>query len=467
MPRRYLRPGCPTDELRGDFELIRKQFEVAVDFPAEVESAAHTSAEAGPRTAEREDMTAVEFVTLDPPGSLDLDQAMHLERHGEGYRVLYAIADVGAIVERGSPVEREAWTRGVTVYCPDVRALLYPASISEGAASLLPDETRAAIVFTIDLDAKGGRTAAAVRRATVRSRAKLTYQDAEIPHLEEIGRLRQRLARERGAVRLGAPAQQVVRDGSSPTGYRLELEPRAPAEDWNAEISLLAGTAAAAMMIERRLGLLRTMGGTDPYRVEQLRRTAAALGVEWPAGEDYDDFVSRLDPGKAAEAALLEEARGVMGHAGYTFFEGDPGSETVHAGIAAHYAHTTAPLRRLQDRYVLDLLVGDGDRRALEALPETMEETASRAAAVERAVIDAAEIRLLEQRVGDRFTAVPLHHDRRGTVIQLTDPPVRARLHDTPAPDLGRAIQVQLARADPRSRSLEFHAVEPASSAPA
>jgi len=459
VPRRYLRPGCPSDELRDDFRLIREQLGVEVGFPAEVDEQAAEQRGLTPlfRTAGRRDLTDVEFVTVDPPGSLDLDQAMHLSEHGAGFRVRYAIADVGAFVERGSAVEAEAWKRGVTVYCPDVRAPLYPTAISEGAASLLEGQVRPAIVFVIDIDGEGRRVGAAVERAVVRSRAQLAYGDADIPHLETIGRLRQRLARERGSVRLDAPAQQVVPDGSSPTGFVLEFEPRLPVEDWNAEISLLAGMTAAQLMIERRLGLLRTMGGADAYRVEQLRRSAQALGVAWPADEHFDDFVSRLDPARPRQAVLLQEARGVMGHAGYAFFEGEPDAGMTHAGIAAHYAHTTAPLRRLQDRYVLEHLVGDGDRSALAALPPVMEDAGRRAAAVERAVIDAAEIRMLEHRVGEDFSAVPLDHDRRGTVIQLVDPPVKARLHDTPEPELGEPVRVRLARADARSRSLEFH----------
>ena len=84
---------------------------------------------------------------------MDLDQAMLLERRGDGFRVRYAIADVSAVVPAGGAIEREAWSRGQTVYCPDVRVTLYPPQISEGAASLLPDVERPALVYTIDLDA--------------------------------------------------------------------------------------------------------------------------------------------------------------------------------------------------------------------------------------------------------------------------------------------------------------------------
>ena len=92
-------------------------------------------------------------MTIDPPGSLDLDQAYFGERRGDGYRVRYAIADVGHFVARGGPIEAEAWRRGQTAYAPDKRSPVYPLSLSEGAASLLPDGDRPAVCFTLDLDA--------------------------------------------------------------------------------------------------------------------------------------------------------------------------------------------------------------------------------------------------------------------------------------------------------------------------
>ena len=459
IPKRYLRPGAPTAALCEDFTRIREEHHVSVGFPPAVDAAAAEAARTVPSGDGREDLTGIDFLTIDPPGSRDLDQAMHLERRDGGFRVRYAIADVGALIPLGSEVDAEAWRRGQTIYCPDVRALLYPASISEGAASLLPGELRAAIVFTIDLDDTGERTAATVGRALVESRRQLAYGEADVPHLEEIGRLRQALARRRGAIRLEAPAQEVVPDPSTPYGFRVEFEPRRPVEDWNAEISLLAGMVAAELMARSGLCLLRTMGGADPYRIDRLRRSAAALGVDWPASEPFAEFVDRLDPSAPREAALLQEAHGVMGHAGYAVVHGRPAPSQMHAGIGAFYAHTTAPLRRLQDRFVLDLLVGDGDRQRIERLPDVMAESASRASQVERAVIDATEVRLLEHRVGEVFTAVPLEVGPRGTLLQIAEPPIKARLHDTPAPPLGQPLAVRLTRADPRARALEFHRV--------
>ncbi|MGZ4431376.1 MAG: RNB domain-containing ribonuclease, partial [Gaiellales bacterium] len=145
--------------------------------------------------------------------------------------------------------------------------------------------------------------------------------------------------------------------------------------------------------------------------------------------------------------------------AGYAFFAGDPPAGAVHAGIAAAYAHTTAPLRRLADRYVLDLLTGHADQAALARLSEVMEAAQAKAAQVERAIIDDMETRVLAHRVGETFSAVALENDARGTVIQIGDPPVRARLHRMPPPPPGERVDVRLVRADPASRSLEFRPV--------
>ena len=126
------------------------------------------------------DLTDVPFVTLDPPASMDLDQAFHLERLPQGgVRLRYAIADVAAFVAPGGAVDGEAHARVETVYGPDERAPLYPPVLSEAAASLLPDGPRPAVVWCIDVDDAGAAAEAHVERAMVASRVKLAYGDVQ------------------------------------------------------------------------------------------------------------------------------------------------------------------------------------------------------------------------------------------------------------------------------------------------
>src|ERR687883_2052004 len=111
MPRRRIRV-VPTEELRAGFEAIRAEAGVAVSCAPEAEAEAAAAAERARASAERVDVL---FVTIDPPGSRDLDQALHIERRGDGHRVRYAIADVSAFVAPGGALDRETHARGMTI----------------------------------------------------------------------------------------------------------------------------------------------------------------------------------------------------------------------------------------------------------------------------------------------------------------------------------------------------------------
>src|SRR3954453_23914133 len=145
MPSRWIRV-VPASALRDGFRAIRGEAGVpdrfAPDVAAEAEAAAPRASATG---RERVD---VPFVTIDPPGSRALDQALHIERRGDGHRVRYAIADVAAFVADGGALDREAHARAVTVYAPDRNAPLHPRVLSEGAASLLPGQWRPVVLWT-------------------------------------------------------------------------------------------------------------------------------------------------------------------------------------------------------------------------------------------------------------------------------------------------------------------------------
>ena len=184
---------------------------------------------------------------------------------------------------------------------------LHPPLISEGAASLLPDQVCPALLWTIKVDATGEGTDVTVERARVRSTAKLDYAgvqraiddgsaDESLMLLKEVGELR--LAREaaRGGVSLPLPEQEVSIEGDR---WSLEFRAQLPTEQWNAQISLLTGMAAASLMVYGRVGLLRTLPPADPRDVQRLHRTARALGIDWPAEMLYPDFIRVARPEQA------------------------------------------------------------------------------------------------------------------------------------------------------------------------
>jgi VacB/RNase II family 3'-5' exoribonuclease len=447
-----------------DWDALRAELGIPAAFPPEVEQEART---ARPTLPDR-DLTDLPFLTIDPVGATDLDQAMCLTREGSGYLVRYAIADVAAFIRPGGAVDLEAHRRGETLYAPDARTPLHPTAISEDAASLLPEQVRPALVWELSLDADGSLTRTHVARAAVRSGRRLDYDsvqhaldtgtaDEQLQLLERIGGLRLEQARKRDAVDLPTPEQVVDADG------RLTYRAQLPAERWNAQISLLTGMAAAALMLQGRVGLLRTLPPPPRDAVASLRRSALALGVPWPEGSSYGDVLSELDPAVPENAALLSLATRLLRGAGYAAFDGTPPALTTHSAVAAPYAHCTAPLRRLADRYVGEVCVAlcagadvpDWVRAALPDLPGEMAEADRRAHELDRAVVDLAEAWVLQHRVGESFDAVVVESNGRSGTVQLHDPAVRARLEATDPP-LGASVRVVLVTADVPSRRVTF-----------
>jgi exoribonuclease R len=470
--------GAPAGLLAGVFDQIRSDLQVPQRFPDEVLAEAERAAKA-PDLPDA-DLTDVPFFTVDPIGSTDLDQAMHLARSGRGFRVRYAIADVPAFVVPGGAVDLEARRRGQTLYAPDARTPLHPPVISEDVGSLLPGLERPAFVWDLELDADGEVRSADLHRAMVRSVDRLDYlgvqrqvdagaDDERFELLGKIGRLRLVLEQQRGGSSLPLPEEEVVPvDG----GYRLRLRPPSDVEDWNAQISLMTGTAAADMMLAGQVGILRTMPAPDGAAIARFRRQAGALGARWPAEQTYGAFLRTLDRSDPHHLALIHEATSLFRGAGYTPFVGAVPEASEHAAVADQYAHVTAPLRRLVDRFGLvvcaalcaDTSVPDWVLEALPQLPAVMTSSDQRANRLDRECTNAVEAAVLAGRVGEQFQAVVVDLARpapgggsgrpAGGSVQLLDPPVSAKVVGDVR--LGAMIPVRLTLADVEQRRVEF-----------
>ncbi len=473
--------GVAAAELREGIASIQADLQVTPEFPADVVAAAEAAA-AAPRLPEL-DRTDLPLITIDPPTSRDLDQAMHLERDGDGYTVYYAIADLAAFISPGDPVDVEAHRRGQTLYGADSRVPLHPKVISEGAASLLPDQVCPALLWTIKLDHTGEGIEVEVVRARVRSRAKLDYAgvqevlddgsaDEPLRLLKEVGELR--LAREaaRGGVSLPLPEQEISVSGDR---WSLEFRAQLPVEAWNAQISLLTGMAAAYLMVQARVGLLRTLPPPQHRDVQRLRRTARALGVEWPAATTYPDFIRSLDPTVPVHAAVVVASARLMRGSGYAAFVGELPEQSGHAALASEYAHVTAPLRRLADRYAAEICralcagedVPEWVLARLADLPRTMEASDRLSHRYENAVIDLVEAGVLRERRGESFAGVIVDVDERtptkGTVT-VPEPAIEAPVTSIAPVPLGAEAIVVLAEAEVATRTVRFELpVEPAS----
>ena len=528
---------APPAEVVRALDELRARYEVPTAFPpealAEAEAAATSWAQDGPARLLAEgarDARDLDLVTIDPPGSMDLDQAVLLERlsaqtetgsaadrttdtaatgHVSGlsatYRIHYAIASLATFVTPGGALDDELSRRGETIYAPDAATPLHPEVLSHGAASLLEDVDRPACLWTIDLDARGEVVSARVERALVRSRARLTYGQVQaaidgegtLPSsaptdlpglLAEIGRLRLEREVVRGGISMTTPEQVVEvtevaesagdsesAEAPGPSGYRLAYRVPVPAEQYNAQISLLTGMCAARIMVERGVGILRTLPPARPEDYARLRRVAAALGIDWPAAQPYPELVRSLDHAIPAHAAFMEQAMSLFRGSGYLAFgvggvgipaddEASDSEEAVHSAIAARYAHVTAPLRRLVDRYGEEVCIAacaqepvpEWVLQALPDLPGVMEQTGKRARAIGRGALTALEALVLRGHEGEVFDGViTSERDGRGELV-LAEPAVVTEIRagkkasDSGLP-VGEHVRVRLLSADPAS----------------
>ena len=532
---------APPAEVVRALDELRARYEVPTAFPpealAEAEAAATSWAQDGPARLLADgarDARDLDLVTIDPPGSMDLDQAVLLERlparseaagasvgdvpgSAATYRVHYAIASLATFVTPGGALDAELRRRGETIYAPDAATPLHPEVLSHGAASLLEDVDRPACLWTIDLDARGEVVSARVERALVRSRARLSYAQVQasidgestlprqvptdLPELlAEIGRLRLEREAARGGISMTTPEQVVEvteaaeatevagepspsgdaepaepAKSAGPAGYRLAYRVPVPAEQYNAQISLLTGMCAARIMVECGVGILRTLPPARPEDYARLRRVAAALGIDWPAAQPYSELVRGLDHAVPAHAAFMDQAMSLFRGSGYLAFgaggvgvpaddEASDAEEAVHSAIAARYAHVTAPLRRLVDRYGEEVCIAacaqapvpEWVLQALPDLPGIMEQTGKRARAIGRGALTALEALVLRGHEDEVFDGViTSERDGRGELV-LTEPAVVTEVRGGSGQSGGRLpvgerVRVRLLSADPTS----------------
>jgi len=454
----------PTQALARGLAAIRSQFHVPEDFPAAVTAEAEAAASRVP--TEHADRTAMAFVTLDPASSTDLDQAFAIERAGNDLLLHYAIADVAWFVDDGSALDREAWVRGTSQYLPDGKAPLYPPILSESPASLLPDGPRPAVIFTVRVAPDGGAVLDGAERAIIRSRAKLAYdsvRDSDLP--QDFAKLAGRIQAaedRRGASRVDPPEQEVHLVG--PGDFELAYRPRLLSEDRNAAMSLATNLAVADALLAHHIGLFRVMAPPDDHAIRRLRFTARAFGLVWPPEETLGQFQKNLSANDPRQAAFMLAARRAGSGAAYAPYQ--PGVKPWHVAMAATYAHATAPLRRLADRFVVRaaLAIASGQdvpdvvTEAFAKLPAVMARADALGGQIERAVVDLAEAVMLKGSEGRVFPAIVTDVDERGARMQLRDQPVVARVA-AHAVQPGDAITVRLVATDPERRLIQFERV--------
>jgi len=434
------------------------------------------------------DLRGIPWSSIDNDDSRDLDQLTVAERLAGGtVRILVAIADVDALVRRGTAIDAHASRNTTSVYTPAAIFPMLPAMLSTGLTSLNPDEDRLSVVADMVFTADGVLAESDLYRANVRNHAKLAYRGvaawldgtAEAPAtlagvagLDDNLRLQdgvaQKLAALRhrnGALSLESVEAKAVFDGDALT--ELVRDPRNRAKQIIEDFMIAANGVTAAFLDAKGFPSLRRVL-RSPDRWDRLVELAEGYGETLPARPEataLEAFLTKrreIDPERFADLSLAVVK--LIGRGEYAVDR--PGADPPgHFGLAVRdYTHSTAPNRRFPDlitqRLIKAALAGApvpypaGELDGLAAHCTRREDDATK---VERRVTKSAAALLLSSRVGDTFDAVVTGASEKGTWVRLTNPPVEGRLERGAAGfDVGDRARVRLIHTDVDEGFIDF-----------
>jgi ribonuclease R len=411
--------------------------------------------EAKPATlAGREDWRDVPLVTIDPPDAKDHDDAVHAEPDSDsgnkgGFILHVAIADVAFYVRPGSALDRDALTRGNSVYFPDRVVPMLPERISNDLCSLVPGQARGALAVRMVIGADGRKRSHSFHRILMRSAAKLNYAQAQAaidgrpddttgPLLEPILKplyeayaLVKRARDERDPLDLDIPERKILLKPDG-TVDRVIVPERLDAHKLIEEFMILANVAAAEMLEKKALPLIyRVHDEPSVEKVHNLQEFLKTLDIPFaktgalrPAlfnrvltqvrGHDSEPLVNEVVLRSQAQAEYAAENYG-------------------HFGLnLRRYAHFTSPIRRYADLVVHRALIralglGEGalpDTETLESLSEVAAQisvTERRAMKAERETADRLIAHFLADRIGATFQGRISGVTRAGLFVKLSD----------------------------------------------
>jgi exoribonuclease-2 len=490
-PKKAPRHGVPGNiDLDQVARNIAAKYGFETEFPADATTQLGTLSAPAPVTGDIRDLRALPWSSIDNATSLDLDQAEVAERLQDGsIKLLVAIADVDALVPKGSPLDTHAQANSTSVYTGVEVFPMLPEKLSTGLTSLNENEDRVAIIIETVVDEHGGVKHRDVYRAVIRNQAKLAYdtlgawlgggdlpehlagnsvQQAQIQLQSEAA---QRLKEQRlrnGALEFDTiEATPVAKNGQV---VDLELTHKSKARDL-IEDFMIASNIAIAIYLESkgRSGIRRVV--REPERWSRIVELAKQYNTALPAAPDSLALAKFLSARRAADPLRFPDLSltiiKLLGKGEYALdLPGkDPG---IHFGLAVHdYSHATAPNRRYADlvtqRAVKAALSGapapysDDDLASIAAHCTEREDAANK---VERTMRKVAAALLLAHRIGDVFDGIVTGVADHGTFARLFHPPAEGMVvHGQHGLDVGDKVKLRLVHTDPRQGFIDFDAI--------
>jgi ribonuclease R len=398
----------PSSDPRNVYEALFASIGTSRRFPRKVEEEAE--AVAGRDLGERQDLRSLPTVTIDGADAKDFDDAISVERAGDGYTLWVHIADITHYVEPGGALDGQAAYRANSVYLPGTVAPMLPELLSADVCSLRPNVERAAVTVEMEVMPDGETRSARAFRSLISSDARLTYEgvdafldgngEVERPDLirtayELSRRLKTRAAR-RGKLELGGrePAYELDEDG-----VPISARPRrsTPARELIEELMILANVSVARMLRKRRGGVFRVHERPDIESLELLDQRLAAIGIHIESTPEDLGTIAQTAKSDAVNYLILRSIPRAL----YS------PHNTGHYGLALEdYTHFTSPIRRYADVLVHRALLGDEPPDDLAGVAAHISEREYRS--------------MICERTGDEYTLMWLMQDRVGDVLEGT-----------------------------------------------
>jgi exoribonuclease-2 len=422
------------------------------------------------------ELTHLLWCSIDNDDSRDLDQLTCIEPLHQGQvRVMVAIADVDALVKKGSPIDQHARANTTSVYTSAVVFPMLPERLCTDLTSLNPDEDRMALVNDMVFSEDGILITASVYRARVRNKAKLAYDavsawiegEGELPEAarlvqgmstqlrlqDELAQKLRVLRRAEGSLEFETFQPKALFEGDRITDIRQQVQNRA--RQLIEEFMIVTnGCTARFLATHGQVSLRRVV--RSPDRWMRIVQVALEYGVSLPHepdGKALEAFLAQqhqLDPVRFPDLSLVIIK--LMGSGEYVV-ERNRSPQTGHFGLAVRdYMHSTAPNRRFPDlitlRLIKAVLASTQPPYSANELDElaahcTAQEDAAQK--VERQVRKSEAALLLHPRIGQRFDGVITGAADKGTWVRIFQPPAEGRLIDAPERlQVGQTVKVRL-----------------------
>ena len=415
------------DDPRAASLLAIHGHDIPVEFPKDVLNEAESIK---PLPCEREDLTHLPLITIDPADARDHDDAVYAERLDDGWKVIVAIADVAAYVRPGTALDREAQKRGNSTYFPDRVVPMLPFELSADACSLVDNEDRPCMAVEMIFDKSGTKRSHRFIRGTMRSHAKLAYEEAQAaidgktggpgePWLEPVlkplwgafealGKAREK----RGPLDLDLPEKRVE-IGEDGKVIGITEKERFDAHKLIEEFMIQANVAAAETLEKKGAPLLyRVHDQPSDAKLAALADFLQTLDIKWPLGERPQTHrFNRLlsDTRESDHADVVSEI--VLRSQTQAVYDPD---NLGHFGLnLTRYAHFTSPIRRYSDLVVHRALISalslgkdgltDEMAASLHDLASHLVDTERRSMAAEREATDRYLALYLSDKVGAEF----------------------------------------------------------------